>query len=54
MMEGVILSLLKHLAVKTVAEEMGEHDTKLWSILNYYVTKRIPKQGFRYPKRQRQ
>ena len=38
MMEGVILSLLKHLAVKTVAEEIGEHDTKLWRILSYYVT----------------
>lgn len=38
MMEGVILSLMKHLAVKTVAKEIGEHDTKLWRMLNYYVT----------------
>ncbi len=37
MMEGVILSLLKHLAVATVAKEIGEHDTKIWRVLNYYV-----------------
>ena len=43
MMEGVILSILKHLAVKTVAEEMGEHDTKLWRILSYYLTEKNPK-----------
>ena len=37
MMEGVILTLLKHMPVATVAEEIGEHDTKLWRVLNYYV-----------------
>lgn len=37
MMEGVILSLLKHLAVGTAAREINEHDTKLWRVLNYYV-----------------
>lgn len=37
MMEGVILSLLKHLPVATAAREIGEHDTKLWRVLNHYV-----------------
>lgn len=37
LMEGVILSLLRHMAVATAAKEIGEHDTKLWRVLNYYV-----------------
>ncbi len=37
LMEGVILSLLKHMAVAAAAKEIGEHDTKLWRVLNYYV-----------------
>ena len=34
----VILSLLKHLAAATAAREIGEYDTKLWRVLNYYVS----------------
>lgn len=37
MMEGVILTLLKHMPVRTAAKEIGEHDTRLWRVLNFYV-----------------
>ena len=37
MMEGVILTLLKHLPVAAAAREIGEHDTKLWRVLSFYV-----------------
>lgn len=37
MMEGVILTLLKHLSVAAAAREIGEHDTKLWRMLSFYV-----------------
>lgn len=37
MMEGVILTLLKHLPVAAAAKEIGEHDTKLWRVLSFYV-----------------
>lgn len=37
MMEGVILTLLKHTPVAAAAKEIGEHDTKLWRVLGYYV-----------------
>lgn len=37
MMEGVILTLLRHLPVAAAAREIGEHDTKLWRVLSFYV-----------------
>ena len=45
MMEGVILTLIKHMAVATAAREIGEHDTKLWRVLNYYVDDAIGKRN---------
>ena len=37
LMEGVILTLLKHMPVATAAKEIGENDTRVWRILEYYV-----------------
>lgn len=37
LMEGVILSLIRHLPVRAVAKEIGEHDTRVWRVLNHYV-----------------
>lgn len=37
LMEGVILSLVKHMAVSTVAREIGEHDTKIWRVVDWHV-----------------
>ena len=44
MMEGVILTLVKHMPVRTVAREIGEHDTKLWRLIDprrYLPTQKI-------------
>lgn len=45
MMEGIILTLLKHMPVATAAREIVEHDTKLWRVLNYYVEDAIGKRN---------
>ena len=37
MLEGVILALVKHMPVAAVAREIGEHDTRIWRVLNYHV-----------------
>lgn len=37
MMEGVLLTLLSKLPVSVVAKQVGEHDTRIWRVLNYYV-----------------
>lgn len=46
MMEGVLLSLMKHMSVSSVAREVGEHDTKLWRVLDYHVTEALKGQNF--------
>lgn len=33
----VILALVKHMIVAAVAREIGEHDTRIWRVLNYHV-----------------
>lgn len=37
MMEGVILAMIQHMPARTVARQIGEHDTKLWRVLDHYV-----------------
>lgn len=46
MMEGVLLSLMKHMSVSSVTREVGEHDTKLWRVLDYHVTEALKDQNF--------
>ena len=46
MMEGVLLTLMKHMSVSSVAKEVGEHDTKLWRVLDYHVTEALKGQDF--------
>ena len=46
MMEGVLLTLMKHMSVSSVAREVGEHDTKLWRVLDYHVTEALKDQNF--------
>ncbi|MGN1220650.1 MAG: ISL3 family transposase [Candidatus Cryptobacteroides sp.] len=46
MMEGVILSLMKHMPVSTVAREIGEHDTRIWRVLEYHVEEALKQQDF--------
>lgn len=45
-MEGVILALLQHMPVKTAAREVGEHDTRLWRVLNHYVSDALKERSF--------
>jgi len=46
MMEGVILTLVRHMPVRTVAREIGEHDTKLWRLIDYHVGQALKGQDF--------
>ena len=46
MMEGVILTLVKHMPVRTVAREIGEHDTKLWRLIDYHTEEALKDQDF--------
>lgn len=46
LMEGVILSLVKHMPVRTVAKEIGEHDTKIWREINHHVEEALNQQDF--------
>lgn len=46
MMEGVVLSLVKHMPVSAVAREMGEHDTRIWRVIDYHVEKALLDQDF--------
>jgi len=46
MMEGVILTLVKHMPVRTVALEIGEHDTRIWRLLEHHVGEALKGQDF--------
>ncbi|AEM48426.1 transposase IS204/IS1001/IS1096/IS1165 family protein [Acidithiobacillus ferrivorans SS3] len=35
--EGLLMTLIKHMPVKTVADLVGEHDTRLWRVVEHYV-----------------
>ena len=37
--EAMIMTLVKSMPVKTLAEFVGEHDTRIWRILHHYVDK---------------
>lgn len=44
--EAMVMTLVKSMPVKTVAAYVGEHDTRLWRILNHYVEKGRKKADF--------
>jgi len=37
--EAMVMTLAKAMPVKTIAEYVGEHDTRLWRIIHHYVDK---------------
>jgi len=37
--EAMVMTLAKAMPVKSIAEYVGEHDTRLWRIIHYYVDK---------------
>ena len=42
--EAYVLALAKAMPIANVAERMGEHDTRLWRILDHYVWAAVEKQ----------
>lgn len=46
MLEGVILTLVKHMSVSAVAKEIGEHDTRIWRVIGHHVTEALKGQDF--------
>jgi transposase len=39
--EGILMSLIKSMPVRNVAQLVGEHDTKIWRVVHHYVGKAI-------------
>ena len=35
--EALIMELATHMPVKPIGELVGEHDTRIWRIIHYYV-----------------
>ena len=44
--EGLIMVLAQDMPVKAIAELVGEHDTRLWRILDHYVNEARAKQDY--------
>jgi transposase len=42
--EAYVLALAKAMPIANVAERMGEHDTRLWRILDHYVWEAVERQ----------
>jgi len=42
--EAYVLALAKAMPIANIAERMGEHDTRLWRILDHYVWEAVEKQ----------
>ena len=42
--EQLIMSKVREMSVSAIAKEIGEVDTTIWSVLNYYIPKAIAKQ----------
>ena len=36
-MDSLIVLMAQHMTVKTVADLVGEHDTRIWRVLEHYV-----------------
>ncbi len=46
LMDGIILELSRHMAIKTVATEIGETDTRIWRVIELYVREAYNKLKF--------
>lgn len=46
LMEAVLLMMLKQMPVSQVAYQVGEHDTRLWRLIHFYVNEALSKQDF--------
>jgi transposase len=46
-MDGMILELARHMAIKTVATEIGETDTRVWRVVELYVREAYDKLSFK-------
>jgi transposase len=42
--EAYVLALAKAMPIANIAEQMGEHDTRLWRVLEHYVWKAVEQQ----------
>jgi transposase len=42
--EAYVLALAKAMPIANIAERMGEHDTRLWRIVDHYVWEAVEKQ----------
>jgi transposase len=42
--EAYVLALAKAMPIANIAEQMGEHDTRLWRIIDHYVWEAVEKQ----------
>jgi len=47
LMDGMILELARHMAIKTVATEIGETDTRVWRVVELYVREAYDKLSFK-------
>ena len=43
LMEAIILFLAKEMTVMAVARTLGEHDTRIWRVLEYYIGEEVKK-----------
>ncbi len=46
MFEGLIMMLVREMTVNAVARLVGEHDTRIWRVLNHHVDEARAKQNF--------
>lgn len=47
LLEAVLLTMLQQMPVNQVARQVGEHDTRLWRIIEYYVGHALALQDFK-------
>lgn len=47
LLEAVLLTMLQQMPVSQVARQVGEHDTRLWRIIEYYVEHALALQDFK-------
>jgi transposase len=45
-MDGLILLLDQNITVSAVAEIIGEHDTRIWRVLSYYIPESRSKEDY--------
>jgi transposase len=45
-MDSLIILMAQHMPVKSVADLIGEHDTRIWRVLEHYVSKARSEEDF--------